>query len=97
MVNKTIVKASQDTGACYRVKKCAEIVFNRGRMVKAEGLDVLAERMKALDPKQNENYMFLGCDQAEQIDTDVVYEKVKAEIDKRMKALKSTELCKKLN
>ena len=31
MVNVTIVKGSQDTGACYRVKKCAEIVFNRGK------------------------------------------------------------------
>ena len=92
MVNKTIVKASQDTGACYRVKKCAEIVFNRGRMVKAEGLDVLAERIKTLDPEQNENYKFLGCEQAEQIDTDAVYEKVKAEMAKRMKALTSTEL-----
>ena len=51
IVNKTIVKASQDTGACYGVKKCAEIVFNRGRMVKAEGMNVLAERMKALDPE----------------------------------------------
>ena len=29
IVNETIVKASQDTGACYGVKKCAEMVFNR--------------------------------------------------------------------
>ena len=49
MVNETIVKTSQDTGACYRVKKCAEIVFNM-----AKGLIVLAERMKSLDPEQNE-------------------------------------------
>ena len=48
-------------------------------MVKAEGLDVLAERMKALDPELNENYQFLECEQAEQIDTDAVYERVKAE------------------
>ena len=45
MVNKTIVKASQDTSACYGVKKCAEIVFNRGRMTGS--LNVLAEKMKA--------------------------------------------------
>ena len=56
---------------------------------------MLAERMKALDPEQNENYRFLGCEQAEQIDTDAVYEGVKAEIDKRMKALTSTEIYKK--
>ena len=29
MVNENIVKASQDTVACYKVKKCAEIVFIR--------------------------------------------------------------------
>ena len=27
IANETIVKASMDTGACYGVKKCAEIVF----------------------------------------------------------------------
>ena len=43
MLNETTVKASQDTGACYEVKKCAEIVFDRRRMVKAEGLDVLTD------------------------------------------------------
>ena len=51
MVNETIVKVSQDTGVCYKAKKCAEIILNRGRMVKTESLDVLAERMKAPDPK----------------------------------------------
>ena len=29
IVNKMIVKASMDTGACYGVKKCAEIVLIR--------------------------------------------------------------------
>ena len=61
-------------------------------MVKAEDLDVLAERMKDLDLKQNKNYRFPGCGQAEQIDTDAVYEKMKAEMDKRIKSLASTEL-----
>ena len=62
MVNETIVKASQGTGECYGIKKCAEIVFNRELLVKAEDLNVLAERMKALDPEQNINYKFLGCE-----------------------------------
>ena len=31
MVDETIVKTSQDTCACYRVKKCAEIVFNMAK------------------------------------------------------------------
>ena len=55
MVNETIVKTSQDTGACYRVNKCADIVFNM-----AKGLIVFTERMKALDTKQNENLKFQG-------------------------------------
>ena len=95
MVNETIVKASQDTGVCYGVKKCAKIVFNSRRMVKV-GLDVLAERMNALEPKQNKNYNFLGCEQAEQLDTDAVYRRVKAELDKKMKALTSTELYERI-
>ena len=78
MVSETFVKVSQDTGACYKITKCAKIVFNRRRMVKAEGLDVLAERIKGLNPEQNENYKFLECEQAEQINTDAVYERVKA-------------------
>ena len=40
-----IVQASNDTGACYGVAKCAEVVFERGKMVKGEGLQVLNERM----------------------------------------------------
>ena len=31
-VNEMIVQASNDTGACYGVAKCAEIVFERGKM-----------------------------------------------------------------
>ena len=56
-----IVKAGMDTGACYGVKKCAEIVFKRGTMIKGEGLAVLDEKMEALDPNKNEIYKFLGC------------------------------------
>ena len=41
-----IAKASMDTGACYGVKKCTEVIFENGKMVKGEGLAVLEERMK---------------------------------------------------
>ena len=34
ITNETILKASMDTAACYGVKKCAEIVFRKGKMVK---------------------------------------------------------------
>ena len=33
-VNEVIVQASHNTGACYGVLKCAEIVFERGKMVR---------------------------------------------------------------
>ena len=36
-VNKMIVQASNDTCKCYGVFKCAEVVFERGKMVKVEG------------------------------------------------------------
>ena len=39
-VNEMIVQASSDTGACYGVAKCAEIVFERVKMVKGEGQQV---------------------------------------------------------
>ena len=49
-----IVKATMDTGACYGVKKCAETVFRKSKMIKGEGLAVLEEKMDALDPNKNE-------------------------------------------
>lgn len=52
VANEVIVKASIDTGACYGVKKCAEVIFENGKMVKGEGLNVLEERMIALDPEK---------------------------------------------
>ena len=45
-VNEVIVQASHDTGACYRVSKCAEIVFERDKMVRGGGLEVLKERKR---------------------------------------------------
>ena len=59
-VNEIIVQASHDTGACYGVSKCAEIIFEHGKMVREEGLQVLEERMKTMDSDENEIYTFLG-------------------------------------
>ena len=87
IANETIVKASMNTEACYGVKKCAEIVFRKGNMVKGEGLPVLEEKMKALDPEKNEVYKFLGCDQSDDIDFKKVLERVKKEIKKRTEHL----------
>ena len=51
-----IVQASYDTGACYGVAKCAGVLFERGKMVKGEGLQVLNERKKTVDPGEIEIY-----------------------------------------
>ena len=66
-VNEMLFKASKDTWACYGVNKRAEIVFQRGRMMLAEGLEVLQEKMRSLDPDQNETYKFLGIEQGNKI------------------------------
>ena len=92
VANETIVKASMDTGACYGVKKCAEIVFKNGKMVKGDGLAVPEERMKALDPEQNEVYTFLGCEQGDKIDVRRVMQRVKNEIAKRLEQLMGVNL-----
>ena len=81
-----------DTGACYGVKKCAEIVFRKGKMVKGEGLSVLEEKMDALDPNKNEIYKFLGCEQADKIDVRRVMERVKKEIRRRLDHLTELKL-----
>ena len=54
--NEIIVQASHDTGACYGVSKCEEIIFELGKMVRGEGLQVLEERMKTMDPDENKVY-----------------------------------------
>ena len=79
-----IVKASMDTGAYYGVKKCAEIVFRKGKMVNGEGPTVLKDKMEALDPDKNEIYKFLRCEQVDKIDVKRVMERVKKEIRKRL-------------
>ena len=82
-----IVKASMDTRAFYRVKKCPEIVFRKDKMFKGERLIVLKEKLNGLEPNKNEIYKFPGCDQADKIDVKRVMERVKKEIRKRLDQL----------
>ena len=89
-VNEIIVQASHSTGACYGVSKCTEIVFERGKMVRGEGLEVLEERMKTMDPDENEIYELLGIEQMDGIKIKKVLEQVKDEISKRVKILTNT-------
>ena len=90
--NEMIVQASRDTGACYGVKKCAEVVFRKGKMVKGEGLTVLEEKMQAMDPEKNEVYKFLGCEQGDKIDVKRVMTRVKEEIRRRLEHLVKQQL-----
>ena len=92
IVNEIIVQASHDTGACYGVSKCAEIIYQNGKMVRGEGLQVLEERMKTMNPDENEIYKFLGIEQVDGIKMKAVYERVKEEVIKRVKMLTKTEL-----
>ena len=91
-INEMIVQASNDAGACYGVAKCAEVVFKRRKMVKSEGLQVLNERVKTIDPDENEIYKFLGIEQADGIKKKQVHNRVKEEISRKMNTITRTEL-----
>ena len=81
-----------NTGACYGVKKCVEIIFRKGKTIKGEGLAVFGEKMDALDSNKNEIYKFLGYEQADKIDVKRVMERVKKEIRKRLDHLTGLNL-----
>ena len=49
-VNEAIVQASYDTVACYGVPKCAEIAFERGKIVRGDRLQFVEEKVKTMDP-----------------------------------------------
>ena len=85
------MQASHDTGACYGVAKCGEIIFERGTMIKGEGLQVLQEGMKTMDPDRKEIYRFLGAEQANGIKTKEVYNRVKENANRRLQMLTKTE------
>ena len=95
VINETITKASLDVGAAYGVKKCAEIVIEKGIMVKREGLEVLEERMKCLDPVKYENYKFLGYEQSDSIKKDAILNRIKAEMMNRLNRVLDSKLCDK--
>ena len=90
--NELIVQASNNTGACYRAAKCAEVIFEGGKMVKGEGLQVLSERTKTIDPDKNEIYKFVGVEQADAVKQKEVYNRVKEEISRKMNIITRTEL-----
>ena len=68
----------QATRQEHAVSKCAEIVFKRGKVVREEGLEVLEERIKMMNPDENEIYKFFGKEQVDGIKTKKFFEQVKA-------------------
>ena len=91
-VNKMIVQASNDTGACYGVAKYAEVVFERGNLVKGEDSQVLNEKMKIIDPGKYVIYKFLGVEQVDGIKKKEVCDRVREEISRRINIIIRTEL-----
>ena len=51
--------------------------------VKGEGLDLLEERMRAMNSDKNEVYKVLGCEQADKVDKGKVLERVKCGKEQR--------------
>ena len=87
MTNEILVQASVDTGVIYD-----EIVFKNGRIIKEDGLQILQERINALDPKKNEIYRFLGCERPETIDIKKVMERFQIQMKHRTRKLVGEEL-----
>ena len=54
-------------------------------MLRGEELEVLEERMNTMDPEENGIYKFLEIEQADGIKTKTVFERVKGEVNKRVK------------
>ena len=81
-----------DTGVCYGVAKCEQIIFEYGKMVKGDRLQVLKERMRTMDLDENQIYKFLEVEQADGTKTKNVFQRVKDEVIKRTKLLVNTEL-----
>ena len=91
-VNEVIVQAIYDTGACYGVSKWADVVFEHVKIVRGERLEVLEERIKPMEPDENGIYKFLGIEQADGIKIKKVFERVKGEVNMRVKMLTNTKL-----
>ena len=48
--------------------------------------------MKTMDPDENDIYKFLGIEQADGIQTKMVFERVKEEVSKRIKMIAKTKV-----
>ena len=92
-VNDVIVQASPDNRACYGVSKCAEIVFERGKTVGEKDYVFQNKEWKTqIDADENDIFKLWGIEQADGIKTNKVFERLKDEVNKRVKMLTNTEL-----
>ena len=80
--DEMIVQASNDTGACYRVAICAEIIFERRKMNKDEDLQILNEQLKTIDTEKNEIDQFLRVEKDDRIKKEEMHNRGKEEISR---------------
>lgn len=80
------------TGTCYGEAKCAEITFERGKMLRGEGLQLLKERKKSMH--ENKIYKFCGVEHTDGIKMEELHNKVNEEISRRMNITTRAELHK---
>ena len=66
-----------DTGACYGVKKCAETVFRKGKMINGEGLAVLEEKNGCIRHKPKGELQTSWIQKVDKIDAKRAIERVK--------------------
>ena len=55
-------------------------MFERGKMIIDEGLTVLQERMKTIDPDDNQTYKFLGVEKSDGINKKDLVERMKIKL-----------------
>ena len=61
--------------------------FRKRKDSKGRGLQVLQVRMKTMELDQKEIYKFLGVEQADGIKTKEIYNRVKEEVNRRIKVM----------
>ena len=70
------------------------MVFEKGKMVREDGLELLQKNMQTLYPDQQESYKIRGVEQGNSIKTKKVYERVKGEVKRRINLMAKSELKK---
>ena len=92
LINETVTRMSKDIGMEFGVKKCAELKFTKGKMEHSNGLEMFEERIRTLNPGEEEFYTFLGIPEGEgQLDKEAKKKAIE-EVTKRVEDLCNLEL-----